>query len=188
MLVASLLSLWSRSDANIQWQLFPQKEDLLASNPVSAAWLHFDKIETVQQISEHHPHLDPSEATMRESALLCGCTHSTQETSITHFMPIQFRGPMPNGLSAALSSALKAAGGLFSQRCGRNSVGRWKLLADRFAAHRFIVTLVCGGTALPATTAAFSMVERKSMSGAGGYRRRLSCSTALRYSCCSNLV
>jgi hypothetical protein len=48
---------------------------------------------------------------MRESALLGGCTHSTQETSITHFMPIQFRGPMQNGLSAALLSALKAARG-----------------------------------------------------------------------------
>jgi hypothetical protein len=111
MLAASSLPRWSRSDANIQWQLFPQKEDLLAVNPVSASRLYLNKIETVQQISEHHPHLDPSEATMRESALLGGCTHSTQETSITHFMPIQFRGPMQNGLSAALLSALKAARG-----------------------------------------------------------------------------
>jgi hypothetical protein len=185
MLVASLLSRWSRSDANIQRQLFPQKEDLLAINPVSATWLHLDKIEIVQQVREYHAHLNPSKATSRESALLC---RNTNNISTTHFIPIQFRGPMPNGLNADLFSALKAAGGFFNQRCGRNSVGRWKLLADRLAAQMFIVTLVCGGTTLPATTAASSMVERNSMSGAGGYRRRLSCSTALRYPCCSNLV
>lgn len=106
----------------------------------------------------------------------------------THFMPIQFLDPMLKGLSTDLQSSRNSAGGFFSQRSGRNSAGRWKLLVDRFAAHRFIVTLVCGGTILPATMAASSIVERKSMSGAGGYKRRLSCSTALRYSCCSNLA
>jgi hypothetical protein len=72
--VASSLPRRSRSDTNIQRQLFPQKEDLLAINPVSAAWLHLDKIEIVQQVSEYHAHLDPSKATSRESALLYGYT------------------------------------------------------------------------------------------------------------------
>ena len=107
---------------------------------------------------------------------------------VTHLMPMQFLDPILKGLSTDLQSSLNSAGGCFSQRSGRNSAGRWKLLADRFAAHKFMVTLVCGGTILPATTAASSIVERKSMSGAGGYNRKLSCSTALRYSCCSSLV
>lgn len=107
---------------------------------------------------------------------------------MTHFMPIQFLDPMLNGLSTDLQSSRNSVGGCLNQRSGRKSSGRWKLLFDRLAAHRFNVTLVFGGTSLPAIIAVSSIVERKSMSGAGGYRRRLSCSTAFKYSCCSSLA
>lgn len=52
----------ARSDPNVQRQLLPQEENLLTVNPVSAAWLDFEKVELEEQGGEYYAHLDPSQA------------------------------------------------------------------------------------------------------------------------------
>jgi hypothetical protein len=86
----------------------------------------------------------------------------------THLFPKQSLGPILNGRKTSLSSPRNSAGASSSQRSGRNSAGRWKFRAERWAAHRFMVRLVWGGTIWPAMLAGSVVVVRKSMSGAGG--------------------
>ena len=151
---------------NPKREFLPQKENPLALDPVSTPIVQPDQIKRTQEMDHNHPHLDPSKAVTK------GTVSTSKMPAIgilcSYFLPRQSLGPILKGWKTALSSLWNSAGAFASQRSGRNSVGRWKLAGERWAAQRFTVRLVWGGTVWPAIVAGSFVVVRKSMSGAGG--------------------
>jgi hypothetical protein len=67
---------------------------------------------------------------------------ATHKRTRTHFFPKQSLWPTLNGFMTSLSSSWNSFGHGFAHLSGTISFGRWKLKAERLAAHRFIVTHV----------------------------------------------
>ena len=108
--------------ADMEGRFFPQKENLLAADPIGATRLSRDQIESMQEIGQDDTHLCPGKTGLSSVSLMK--IDINLNRGATYFLPMQSRAPTLKGLNADLSSWLNSAGGGSSQRSGRNSVDR----------------------------------------------------------------